>query len=83
LFYLIHRDWIIGHGSDALSDKDSQNKILLQSGVNLQELEVNLKWNGGLKVTGILREREWKRVEKPIDEEDTMQGRRPVLPQCP
>jgi hypothetical protein len=28
-------------------------------------------------------EREWKRVEKPIDEEDTMQARRPVLPQCP
>jgi hypothetical protein len=32
LFYLIHRDWIIGHGSNALSDKDKAEQILLQSG---------------------------------------------------
>jgi hypothetical protein len=35
LFYLIHRDWIIGHGSIALSDKDKAEQILLQSGGQL------------------------------------------------
>jgi hypothetical protein len=32
LFNLIHRDWIVGHGSNALSDKDKAERILLQSG---------------------------------------------------
>jgi hypothetical protein len=32
---MIHRDWIIGHGSNALSDKDKAEQILLQSGGHL------------------------------------------------
>jgi hypothetical protein len=57
LFYLIHRDWIIGHGSSALSNKDKAEQILLQSGVSLQESacgwgvnlpEFRLSWWGQL-----------------------------------
>jgi hypothetical protein len=35
LFYLIHRDWIIGHGSNALSVRIRLNKSNLQSGGQL------------------------------------------------